>query len=100
MFQAKFYFFVLMDNNIYGEIKSLTLSGQLNIMTSCVKFKNVERTPKGIYKNILFKLNKKLGGTSCVLAPIKSKPALGRLFNAPCMVSERKSRWVFTCIQI
>lgn len=77
-----------MEDNIYGEVKAATLSRDLTIMTSCVKWKSVERSPKGIHKNILFKLNKKLGGTSCVLNPLKGKfTALGRLFTKHCMVS-------------
>jgi len=72
----------------------------LGVSTQCVKWKNVEKPPRGYFSNIAMKLNTKLGGTNHTLisrlpadgpkpdGPIFQDPpaSLSWLFDKPCML--------------
>jgi len=86
---------VLMVTDSYGFIK--LVSDKMGLPTQCVKWKNVDRPPRGFHLNLLIKLNTKLGGTNHTLiprAPVKpgsglfqDPPAsLSWLFDKPCML--------------
>jgi len=86
---------VLMVTDSYGFIK--LVSDKMGLPTQCVKWKNVDRPPRGFHLNLLIKLNTKLGGTNHTLisrATVKpgsglfqDPPAsLSWLFDKPCML--------------
>lgn len=67
----------------------------LGLVTQCVKYKNVERAPRGYAQNLLLKINTKLGGTNHTLA--SRLPSMGDaevqpdLFQSP----PESISWVF-----
>jgi len=56
---------VIMCNDCYANLKYA--SDTAGVLTQCVKWKNVERSPRGVTYNIALKLNTKLGGTNNTL---------------------------------
>jgi len=85
------------QDNIYGPIK---LQGDsIGLVTQCIKWKNIERPPRGFEQQISLKLNSKLGGTNHTLIGRLSASAaasysswqeppasLSWLFDKPCML--------------
>lgn len=88
---------VILVGEYYGEVKRA--GNALGLVTQCVKWKNVERTPPGYGLNIVLKINTKLGGTNHTLnsrlpgAPPASSTvfqdppgSISWLFDQPCML--------------
>lgn len=72
--------FVVMMGEIYAVVKYV--GDSLGLVTQCVRWKNVDRPPQGLYSNILMKVNTKLGGTNHTL--IQRAPHTGaKLFQEP-----------------
>ena len=82
-----------------GDVK--LVADTLGIITQCMKWKNVDRTPQGYYYNIILKVNAKLGGTNHTLTsryPNERPPtssgqvfqdppaSLSWVFDTPCMM--------------
>ena len=70
---------------------------ETGLPTQCVKWKNVDRPPRGFHVNLLIKMNTKLGGTNHTLVQrAPSNPgvsvyqdppnSLSWLFDKPCML--------------
>lgn len=79
----------------YCEIK--LVADKLGQATQCLKWKNIERPPRGYHLNVMLKINTKIGGTNHTLvsrlpsAPsqttFQDPPAsLSWLFDKPCML--------------
>lgn len=96
--KVRFVLVILVGDN-YGEVKCA--GNTLGLMTQCVKWKNVERTPPGYCFNLVLKINTKLGGTNHTLTsrlPTGSAPSpstsifqdppgsISWLFDQPCML--------------
>lgn len=88
---------VLMSTDCYGLVK--LAADPLGVMTQCVKWKTVEKNPRGFYLNVVLKINTKLGGTSHTLASrqtggggattgiFQDPPAsMSWIFDKPCML--------------
>lgn len=87
---------VLMVTDSYGSIKYV--SDRMGIPTQCVRWKNVDRPPRGFHLNLMMKINTKLGGTNHTLATRLPRPApnpmlfqdppasFSWLFDKPCML--------------
>lgn len=85
---------VLMTQDSYANVKFAADS--IGLITQCVKWKNVERSPRGLFSNILMKVNSKLGGKNHTLvsrgdnmdgqATFQEPPnSLAWVLNDPCM---------------
>lgn len=89
---------VLMQFEAYGSIK--LASDRIGFPSQCIRWKNVDRPPKGFHLNIMIKMNTKLGGTNHTLVSrlpssnnnksnslFQDPPAsLSWLFDNPCML--------------
>ena len=74
------------------------VADKLGLATQCLKWKNIDRSPKGYHLNVMLKINTKLGGTNHTLisrttpgrpvAPTFQDPpqSLSWLFDKPCML--------------
>jgi len=95
-FKVRFVLVILVGEH-YGEVKRA--GNALGLVTQCVKWKNVDRTPPGYGLNIVLKINTKLGGTNHLLASrlpgtVPSNPnifqdppgSISWLFDQPCML--------------
>eukprot|EP01036_Dinobryon_divergens_P026494 gene26494-35157_t len=79
---------MLMDIS-YGAIK--LVSNKMGLSTQCLKWKNVDRAPRGFQLNLLIKINIKLGGTNHTLVPrAPVKPGAGVFQDPPNSLS-----WLF-----
>ena len=86
---------VVMITDCYNVVK--IVGDTLGIETQCLKWKNVERSPRGYHANVMLKINTKMGGINHTLVsrgktpaangPIFQKPpaSLCWLFDRPCM---------------
>ena len=84
---------VLMTHDSYANVKFA--ADGIGLVTQCVKWRNVERSPRGIFSNILMKVNAKLGGTNHLLmsrgdsggeTTFQEPPnSLAWVLNVPCM---------------
>ena len=81
---------VILNGDFYGQLKLVTDS--LGLVTQCVKWKNVERAPRGFHLNVTLKINTKLGGTNHTLASRlpSGTPGGGTFQDPPASIS-----WVF-----
>lgn len=86
---------VVMINDCYCEVK--LVADKLGQATQCLKWKNIERPPRGYHLNVILKINTKMGGTSHTLASRLPVPApqttfqdppasISWLFDKPCML--------------
>lgn len=88
---------VLLCGDFYGKVKFAADS--LQLVTQCIKWKNVMKPPSSYFGNVLLKLNAKLGGVNHTLAsrlpqsnwpskPVFQQPpaSLSWLFDKPCML--------------
>ena len=88
---------VMLIIDAYGDVK--LAADRLGLITQCLKWKNIERPPRGYHANIMLKINTKMGGTNHTLASRMPKgvpfngevfqdpPAsLSWLFDKPCML--------------
>jgi hypothetical protein len=82
---------VLLLTDCYGEVK---LAGDpLGLVTQCIRWKNIERTPRGFQANVLNKIHAKLGGTNHTLvsrAPASNTSAAKVFQDPPASIS-----WLF-----
>jgi eukaryotic translation initiation factor 2C len=88
--------FVFMNGEVYGKIKIVT--DEIGLVTQCIKWKNLERPPRGFHLNVVLKVNTKLGGTNHTLAsrlstgtsstPVFQDPpaSIGWVFDKPTML--------------
>jgi hypothetical protein len=53
------------------------------VPTQCIKWRNIERTPRGYHSNVLMKMNVKMGGVNCTLAERGKSAAGSSSQNAP-----------------
>lgn len=86
---------VVMVSDCYNVVK--IVGDSLGIETQCLKWKNVERSPRGYHANVMLKINTKMGGVNHTLVsrgrslvtngPVFQKPpaSLSWLFDRPCM---------------
>lgn len=51
--------------------------------TQCVRWKNVDRSPRGFHLNLLIKINTKLGGTNHTLVPRAPTKAGATVYQDP-----------------
>ena len=91
---------VMMDDDCYGMIK--LEADRKGIATQCVKFKKIQKFPRGYTANVMLKVNAKLGGTNHTLTSrisaggagargtggvFQDPPAsLSWIFDRPCML--------------
>jgi len=90
---------VLMDALGHSYVK--LAADTLGLPTQCIKFATLEKNPRGVYSNLMIKINAKLGGTNHTLKSrlepkdvsaaaarvFQSPPAsLGWIFDKPCML--------------
>jgi eukaryotic translation initiation factor 2C len=85
---------VLMTDDSYANVKFA--ADGIGLISQCIKWKNVERSPRGLFSNILMKVNSKLGGTNHTLisrgnnldgrTTFQEPPnSLAWVLNVPCM---------------
>lgn len=84
----------MMADDIYGAIK--LAADSIGVLTQCIKWKNVERPPRGFQMNVMLKVAAKLGGTNhclqsratgTVRSQFQSPPAsLSWVMDEPCML--------------
>ena len=88
---------VILIEDYYCAVK--LVSDRMGLATQCIKWKNVEKPPRGFHQNVMLKVNTKMGGTNHTLAPRVSggvRPSeetfqdppqsLSWLFDKPCML--------------
>lgn len=84
---------VLMCTDSYGKIK--LVSDKIGLPTQCIRWKNIDRIPKGFHLNLMIKINTKLGGTNHTLmsrgkatgSVFQDPPvSISWLFDKPCML--------------
>jgi hypothetical protein len=87
---------VILCGDFYCNVKYA--ADPLGLTTQCLKWKNVDRVPKGYVMNVLLKINTKMGGTNHTLSSrIKEPPtgtqvyqdppaSLSWVFDKPCML--------------
>ena len=88
---------VMMVDDVYCKVK--LVADRIGQATQCLKWKNIERPPRGYHYNVMLKINTKMGGTNHTLitrlpgAPRPSTPifqdppaSLSWLFDKPCML--------------
>jgi eukaryotic translation initiation factor 2C len=79
----------LMVSDSYGAIK--LVSDKMGLPTQCIKWKNIDRTPRGFHLNLLIKLNTKLGGTNhTLISRAVTKPTSAVFQDPPQSLS-----WIF-----
>ena len=71
----------IMMHDCYSNIKYA--ADWLGLVTQCIKWKNVERTPRGFFSNVLMKMNSKLGGTNHTLIQRGGAPPQGTFQSPP-----------------
>ena len=85
---------VLLVSDHYSEVK--LESDKLGVPTQCLRWKNIEKPPRGYHQNVMLKINTKMGGTNHTLIP-RGRPSatpvfqdppqsLSWLFDKPCML--------------
>jgi hypothetical protein len=57
---------VMLATDAYAKVK--LVGDGLGVSTQCLRWKNVERPPRGYQANVMLKINTKLGGTNHTLA--------------------------------
>ena len=84
---------VILGSDSYAIVKKV--GDSLGVPTQCLKWKNVEKTPRGYYANVMLKMNTKMGGTNHTLMSRAPAPAakfqdppnsLNWLFDKPTML--------------
>lgn len=85
---------VIMCIDSYGKLK--LVSDKIGIPTQCIRWKNIDKPPRGLYLNLLMKINTKLGGTNhtlisrgqSLLESVFQDPpvSISWLFDQPCML--------------
>jgi len=88
---------VMMAIDCYNDIK--LVADRAGIATQCLRWKNIERAPRGYHLNVMLKVNTKLGGTNHTLASRLAGPppagtrifqdppaSLSWVFDKPCML--------------
>jgi hypothetical protein len=79
----------ILGGDHYGSVK--VVSDLMGLSTQCIKWKNVDRPPRGFALNVMLKINIKLGGINHTLISRSTKPpAPGTFQNPPASLS-----WVF-----
>ena len=58
---------ILQEEDRYPMVK--LAADRVCLPSQCVKFKNVQRPPRGYHTNVLMKINSKMGGVNQTLAP-------------------------------
>jgi eukaryotic translation initiation factor 2C len=89
--------FVMMMVPCYERVKYA--ADMMGLITQCLKWKHIERPPRGYFANVMLKVNTKLGGTNHTLrsrlpgAPSSRQPtyqdppaSLSWIFDKPCML--------------
>jgi hypothetical protein len=64
---CRFVLAILQDEDRYSLVK--LAADRACLPSQCVKFKNVQRPPRGYHSNVLMKINSKMGGVNHTLAP-------------------------------
>eukprot|EP01039_Chlorochromonas_danica_P004141 gene4141-4546_t len=72
---------VIMLSDSHSDIKFV--SDGMGLVTQCVKWKNVEKPPRGFHLNVVLKINTKLGGTCHTLARRTQAAATGAVWQDP-----------------
>jgi eukaryotic translation initiation factor 2C len=88
---AKIVFVIMVQDGFYGLIKKA--SDNMGFVTQCIKYKTVDKNPRGLFINILLKVNTKLGGTNHTLisrATGAAATATGQFQDPPSSIS-----WMF-----
>lgn len=87
---------VILCGDYYCSVKYA--ADPLGLTTQCMKWKNIDRPPKGYVMNVLLKINTKMGGTNHTLSsrltgpptgtPVYQDPpaSLSWVFDKPCML--------------
>lgn len=63
---ARFVLVAMLDDGHYGVIK--LVADRLGLMTSCIKYRTIEKGSQGVFSNVVKKVIAKLNGVSCTLA--------------------------------
>jgi hypothetical protein len=72
---------VMMVSDVYSDVK--LAADPVGVETQCLKWKNIERPPRGYHINVMLKVNTKMGGTNHTLASRGAAHASGALFQKP-----------------
>ena len=82
---ARLVMVVLVDAHDHGAVK--LASDTLGLPTQCVKLTTLTKNPRGVYSNLMIKINAKLGGTNHTLKsrlePKEAAAAAGKTFQSP-----------------
>lgn len=75
--------FVMMTTSSYGLVK--WAGDLLGIQTQCLRWRNIEKPPRGYHGNVLLKVNTKLGGVnhSLISRLPNGQPPQGKTFQSP-----------------
>lgn len=91
--------FVVLEADCYAKVK--LEADSIGFTTQCIKWKNVDRPPRGFHNNIMLKANTKLGGTNHTFVsklPVHERVAAAKtvfqsppasfswVFDKPCML--------------
>ncbi len=64
---------VILKVDCYNVVK--LCADSIVLPTQCVKWQNIQKTPRGYHSNVLMKMNVKMGGVNCTLASRDSQAA-------------------------
>jgi len=84
---------VILLGDFYCAVKYV--ADTMGVTTQCVKWKNVERPPRGFHVNVLLKVNTKLGGTNHTLTSVLSQGGPSRPSEKVFQDPPASLSWVF-----